>query len=71
MGINEYSFIGKENMEGKKSIGERENDEVTIKIKGNVLERVLDVRGKRERETKRPVSMTEVVNGIIMGWKRK
>ena len=58
-------------MEGKKSIGERENDEVTIKIKGNVLERVLDVRGKRERETKRPVSMTEVVNGIIMGWKRK
>jgi len=57
-------------MDKKEGKVERANDEVTIKIKGEVLERVLGVRAKRERETKKPVSMTEVVNGIIMGGER-
>ena len=55
-------------MNEKRGEGERANDEVTIKIKGDVLQRVLDARAKREKETKRPVSMAEVVNKIILGW---
>ena len=53
-------------MDKKKSKGERENDEVTIKIKGEVLERVLKERAKRERETKKPVSIAEVVKGLLL-----
>ena len=52
-------------MDIKKGKGERENDEVTIKIKGDVLERVLEERAKREKETKKPVSIAKAVNEII------
>jgi hypothetical protein len=54
-------------MDKKKSKGERENDEVTIKIKGEVLERVLKERAKREKETKKPVSIAKVVNEMLLG----
>lgn len=41
-------------------------NETTVKLKGEVLERVLRERAKRERETKEAVSIAEVVKEIIL-----
>lgn len=39
---------------------------VTVKLKGEVLERVLKERAKREKETKKAVSIAEVVKEIVL-----
>ena len=45
-----------------------ESEGVTVKLKGDVLEKVLKERAKRERETKRAFSISEVVKEMVLRW---
>ena len=45
---------------------EKQEGKVTVKLSGEVLERVLKERAKREEETKKPVSIAEVVKGLLL-----
>lgn len=45
----------------------RGSEELTIKLRGAVLERILEERAKREREAKRAISIAEVVREILTG----
>lgn len=50
----------------KKSKEEERQSKVTVKLSGEVLEKVLKERAKREEETKKPVSIAEVVKGLLL-----
>jgi len=50
----------------KRVRGKKGSEEVTVKLKGEVLEKVLKMRGERERETKKATSIAEVVKEIIL-----
>lgn len=52
-------------MNTKSGSGKGEGEGVTVKLKGEVLETVLKERAKREKETKKPFSIAEVVKEII------
>lgn len=53
-------------MSKKSKEEEKQGSKVTVKLSGEVLERVLKERAKREEETKKPVSIAEVVNGLLL-----
>ena len=44
----------------------KEGKEVTIKLRGKVLESVLKERARREEEIKEPISIAKVVEGIVL-----
>ena len=64
-------MLNKKKNEVKEKMGEKGEQgrgEVTVKLSGNELKQVLEIRGRREKHTGKPTSIAELVREAIRDW---